>query len=173
MGSPDALTILTPGGSEPPNLGVKNRKCSDFTQNDFFGRFRQFPTFLKKKKFCSLFGLDLENFRKNFKKLFSQKTRPKQIFELPPSMIRLSMGISMVAFFSRSDQKWPNGGHFSCQKCTIWPITQKVLVLAKKFIRAKLFFSESRVTCHQPFQDPIKNGRMAAILVAKNALFGP
>ncbi len=43
MGSPDALTILTPGGSEPQIWGVKNRKCSDFTQNDFFGRFRRFP----------------------------------------------------------------------------------------------------------------------------------
>ncbi len=32
-----------PVGLNPQIWGVKNRKCSDFTQNDFFGRFRRFP----------------------------------------------------------------------------------------------------------------------------------
>ncbi len=36
-------------------------------------------------------------------------------------MIHVSMGISMVATFSLSDHKWPNGGHFSSPNCINWP----------------------------------------------------
>ncbi len=45
----------------------------------------------------------------------------KQIFELPLTMICASMGISMVAIFSLSAQKWPNGAHFSSPNCINWP----------------------------------------------------
>ncbi len=83
------------------------------------------------------------------------------------TMIHVSMGISMVAIFPRSDQKWPNGGHFSSQKCINWPIAQKLCCLAILPCRPELCSGRIRILRHQPFPDPIQDGRTAAILVTK------
>ncbi len=159
MGSLVASGILTPGRPTPKMGWVKNRKFSDFTQNDFSGRFRRFP---EKKIFVG------KNSGQNFsKKKIPQKTHQKQIFELPLTIIHVSMGISMVAIFPRLDQKWPNGGHFSSQKCINWPIAQKLCCLAIWPCRPKLCSGRIRILRHQPFPDPIQDGRTAAILVTK------
>ncbi len=100
MGSLEASCILTPGRPDPHFGGVSGN----------------FPEFFFWVKFV---------FEGQFFEFFYRK----YIFELPLRMICLLMGISMVVIFSQSDQKWPNGGHFSCQKCIYWA---EVLITLKR-----------------------------------------
>ncbi len=93
------IDYFDPGGPEPQNGGgVKKSKFSDFTQNDFLDVSDDFP----KKNFAGkYFAL----------RTFFQKKSPKNASEIDFLVTSQNDtcvdGISMVAIFSRSDQKRP------------------------------------------------------------------